>query len=715
VAITLFTEFRELHEQIAREVPGIFPGKAVNVNVFKSGLMIPVRDQSGQMIAIRFRPDNAGDGNKYQCFTSQFKGKNKVGEFYPTPGTPCHFSSTPAASEAKTIRLTEGDLKADIASQMTSIPTISVSGVGTWQNAIETIESSGYDRLLLSFDADAATNEAVAKVLREAWGYFTRPESTITPEIETWPATMDDAGKLQPKGIDDALVAGATIRTLAGDEARAFIASLQIAPKNPTSSVARKSPFSNFVIEVTEEKNSKGETVETRTKCGLPISVIAKKLLSQTGGWPKFANDQLFIVQDERVERFAKSSNLFSWINDASMCTWGRGESMPTKEEFFDGLSRHCERYEAIEAYPHFPQMADHYYVSPVSPSKGTDVLDEFLAFFKPAKGNAGLLRAALLTLFWGGSPGSRPLFLITSDHGTGSGKSKVAELFASLVGTPHNFGTKTDGDKIRTDLLTPGMETARTVIIDNVKAKLSSEAIESLVTSSTIGGHKNYHGSASRPNTMIWFITANAATLSRDLAQRSIVVKVDKPDYDGQWLSNVRNFIKLNRERIYADVAYVFSQAAAGISPASRWAEWETDVLARCNDPASLQTVIGKQGGECDADGDRAAEIESVFFENLKLAGYKPEKHVVHVPNNLAANWLAIAFDEHVGKSSVSRTINLLHRSGSLPRISINPSKNCGRGFIWRGDDSDPKESVNYELESIISGEAKHEQDANQ
>ncbi|MEO8498240.1 MAG: hypothetical protein ABI614_24505, partial [Planctomycetota bacterium] len=175
---------------------------------------------------------------------------------------------------------------------------------------------------------------------------------------------------------------------------------------------------------------------------------------------------------------------------------------------------------------PHEPPIAGHHYLcSAVEPGDGT-ALSGLLDRFSPATPiDRDLLLAAIVTPAWGGPAGARPAFVITSDHGRGSGKSTAAKIISHIWGGELSFSAGDDINKMRTRLLSPDALTRRVAVLDNVKSHRFSWADwEGLLTASAIGGHRMYVGEASRPNTLTWLITLNGASLSTDVAQRSAI-----------------------------------------------------------------------------------------------------------------------------------------------------------------------------------------------
>lgn len=146
------------------------------------GLLIPVRDLDGRIIALRLRPDDRGDGGKYRWFSSASHGG-------PGPGAPCHVPLPPAGGfDPDCIRLTEGELKADAATALDPerILTVSVPGVATWRAALPILSALAPRVVRLAFDADAVANPAVARALRDAAAGIR--VAGFECEVETWNA-----------------------------------------------------------------------------------------------------------------------------------------------------------------------------------------------------------------------------------------------------------------------------------------------------------------------------------------------------------------------------------------------------------------------------------------------------------------------------------------------------------------------------------------------
>lgn len=177
------------------------------------GLLVPVRGIDGRIRALKVRRDN--EMPKYVYVSSTAHGG-------PGPGTPVHGpAGTPAgAGQLKefdfTIRITEGELKADVAFLLSRLPTISFAGITNWRPAIEVLKTMGAETVRLAFDSEVSSKPNVAKELDKCAAALL--EAGLAIELETWPESH--------KGIDDALLAGVPIAVVEGEHAREVIGRL---------------------------------------------------------------------------------------------------------------------------------------------------------------------------------------------------------------------------------------------------------------------------------------------------------------------------------------------------------------------------------------------------------------------------------------------------------------------------------------------------------
>lgn len=154
----------------------------------QSGILLPVITED---LRIRGFQIYTGGKPKYIWFSGDTSAK-----------ACCH---VPFAGQGrKRIRITEGVLKADVATHLDETTlTIGVAGVSNWSTALPVLRNLNVSEVHLAFDADWQSNAGVKAALTELW-YACKNEG-ITPLLEVWQ---------DHKGIDDALLAQAPITVL---------------------------------------------------------------------------------------------------------------------------------------------------------------------------------------------------------------------------------------------------------------------------------------------------------------------------------------------------------------------------------------------------------------------------------------------------------------------------------------------------------------------
>jgi len=191
------------------KVPGFFVEKEGNKRWLTlagtPGILIPVRNLSGQIVAIKIRADDPGEGPKYTWLSSASHGG-------PGPGNRVHIPTF--TGDRSLVRITEGELKADIATALSDILTLSIPGVSSWRQALPVLKQCQAKIVSLAFDADAKTNHNVARALDLTFQALTQQGYEV--QIETWDIT-------QGKGIDDLLAAGEKPKILSGSAAAAAV------------------------------------------------------------------------------------------------------------------------------------------------------------------------------------------------------------------------------------------------------------------------------------------------------------------------------------------------------------------------------------------------------------------------------------------------------------------------------------------------------------
>lgn len=183
-----------LGEQIARAVPGIFV-REKNGNTWWSfagavGMIIPLRDLDGRIFALKTRTDDPNAKDKYLYITSNRRE-------YRGPKAMQGVHAPIFDGDRTTLRITEGELKADAITVLSSTLTISAPGAGNWAYTLPIVEKISPKKVLIAFDTDHRTNPDVATALRDLRDALVGAQNRVT-RIETWDPSLG-------KGLDDVL------------------------------------------------------------------------------------------------------------------------------------------------------------------------------------------------------------------------------------------------------------------------------------------------------------------------------------------------------------------------------------------------------------------------------------------------------------------------------------------------------------------------------
>jgi hypothetical protein len=461
----------------------------------------------------------------------------------------------------------------------------------------------------------------------------------------------------------------------------------------------RERRLRNFYRE--EIQNGDATVIE---KLGRAPADIFGELLDLTCGYPKRVGPLLFAPGhgDEAISWMQSSGELFAWIHQANTAAgqrtpeWISGPDCITKEEFRAYCSMFADDYIAAEQYPHEPTVPKVCYIHPpASPGDGSRLADLLRRFSPATPEDEDLILAFFLTLFWGGPGGQRPLFIFeassgANNQGRGAGKSTLATVAASLCGGVLSIGVNEDTTEIQKRLLGKEGRGKRVVLIDNVKSlRFSNPDIEGMIANEVISGRQMFVGEGSRPNLMTWVLTFNQPSVSKDFASRAVLIRIDSPVYDPNWLVSVREFIEANRWEIIGDIVATLRRPVATLVdfPYSRWSAWEMGVLARTGNAHNLQDIITQRRQEVDDDSAISEDVEASIRDMLKEkfgSGYDPDCNCVHIPN-------AVLFEKIVKPHNPTMK-NMVHGSKWLLMLGIKSlsrydAKTRFRGFTWRGD----------------------------
>ena len=233
--------------------------------------------------------------------------------------------------------------------------------------------------------------------------------------------------------------------------------------------------------------------------------------------------------------------------------------------------------------------------------------------------------------------------------------------------------------------LLSPDAMTKRAVLIDNLKSHRFSWAdLEDLITAETLSGRRLYHGEGRRPGVLTWFITVNGASLSKDMAQRVVPVKLSRPDYSDGWEREVADLLANRRWEIIGDILAALRAPAAPLARHTRWALWESGVLARLDNPDAALAEVVRRRDAVDDDRDEADLVRDYFFAELRRRGHDPATEVI---------WLTSAQVHPLVNAATGRRYEVNSVGKFLKGLAIaeltKSDRGSGKGWLWTGPEA--------------------------
>jgi hypothetical protein len=138
-----------------------------------TGLLIPMRDVKGQIQALKIRRST---DPKYVYLSGSETGASS--------GSPAHVPIG-MSSPASTVRVTEGELKADVCTLLDTTPTIGVPGVAQWRTAIAVLKELAAKTVIISFDAPDLHEKLPVFEQAEAF-WRTLKDEGFKVDVEDW-------------------------------------------------------------------------------------------------------------------------------------------------------------------------------------------------------------------------------------------------------------------------------------------------------------------------------------------------------------------------------------------------------------------------------------------------------------------------------------------------------------------------------------------------
>jgi hypothetical protein len=203
-------------------VPGIYKTDfGPELGLPGAGLAVAVRDGYGRVVGIRVRVERERQNKKGLTIKGN-DGRPIIEKKYlwlsgrtdhrddPRAAATCHVPVHAADLDLSVVAITEGEIKANIATEKTGLLYVSVPGVGSWRAGLEVAKALGAKTILVSYDADAIDKEGVAQAVVST--FDTAVADGLIVAVETWAPSFG-------KGIDDVLVRDPkAVRKLEGDE-----------------------------------------------------------------------------------------------------------------------------------------------------------------------------------------------------------------------------------------------------------------------------------------------------------------------------------------------------------------------------------------------------------------------------------------------------------------------------------------------------------------
>ena len=417
----------------------------------------------------------------------------------------------------------------------------------------------------------------------------------------------------------------ATLDLLGGPPASIEAPAKADAPKRVRPSIpANRGRLSNVED---GERTIKGKTVPVSVY--KTIDAIGVELLDIGSQWPKIAGGILFVEQQGQngpePRWLTGQDEFFAWVHETCGVRWkGTAEKNPTlcavtqkvmhpptKGEFFSHvqLSTLCERYLSIARLPHEPKIPGIYYLDVHLPEPTGAHLEEFIAAFNPeTELDRSLLKSLLLTMGWGGAPGTRPLFVISSSHGMGAGKTATARAIGDVWGGIVELDADLEWPEQCKRIMSSEDRDSRAFLFDNIQGRFGGRGIEAAITAKRISGWRSYVGSVSRPNDATYIATINGPELSADLSQRAVIIHIGKPKHGTDFYGWARDYIGKHGLNIVADCLAALREPAkplTGLVVADRFQAWTWDIIGRVPSPGAVAGLIQERRPAADADAE--------------------------------------------------------------------------------------------------------------
>ncbi len=450
---------------------------------------------------------------------------------------------------------------------------------------------------------------------------------------------------------------------------------------------ANSVPFRNFT-----QADKDPEDAGKRRRGGDENPQIARKLSDLIKdahvrflGFPKKIGDSSMFDQERatgQIVWISSPNQLFSWMSlrGNTQVIWAEGSSFVTKGEFLSGLQFEAERFESVSLVPDYPMRSDVFYAHPPLPPAcpQRSRFEGLVNQFSPASvGDRTMLKAFLCAPLWYRPGIPKPSWVIDSEDGPGTGKSTIVEAAALLY----------QGDPIRTNrqelfrgvqelikrLVSNSGRSARLVLVDNVAGTFSSPELADLITAPSVSGRSPYgHGEETRPNNLVYVITANTATIDNDLSDRSYFIAVKRPAFSPRWKENLMRYIDTHRYEIIADIIDMMKAPEREFKPETRFPEFESQILMPvCADEEEYRAAIAhlkESRSQSNIEEEHATLFDDAIRDGMIATGCHPDDHTVFIASPVLEFWLSDYYDKGTMRGGIVQYLRNLSKMGFLP-----------------------------------------------
>lgn len=469
---------------------------------------------------------------------------------------------------------------------------------------------------------------------------------------------------------------------------------------------ANRHDFRNYYITKTTDEGSKKDKL---TKNPRSLADMVKDCHDRFLGFPRRVGASLFDHDKDtgRIEMIHDALELESWmeIKSKRFVDFPRIDSrFTTMPMFFKALYQSTTRYDTISYVPDWPRRDNVYYAHPELPEPHPEhkYFNDLLDHFNPATDvDATLLRAFAAAPLYCPHGIPRPLWVIDSNHGQGTGKTTLAEVIAGLYGTIFTATRKEinyDYERVAKRLVTASGRKAKIMLIDNVTGKFESASFAGLITSSGINATAPYGREEEvRPNDLTYCVTANSATFDTDLISRSFFIHLKRGAMKAEWKSELLQYVTEHRLNILSDIIDILKEGGQfdGAMPQTRFPEFEKNVLQpMCGDIESYQAVLSAMSESQDAansDIDLAKQIIDELSDGIASQKLEPDNDAVFLQSGAVKEWLR----DIIRPSNSIQVVRNLAKAGMIPQLHPELSRfpNNGphrsHGILWAPEGS--------------------------